>query len=355
MSRLLPAVPDHAHLRSRRHVAYAEPTVSLLSRGRRRLAPLYYGSWSAVPSYGWTWIGIDRWSWPTHHYGRWGYGRNSWFWIPGRTWGAAWVSWAAASDYVSWCPLGFDGRPVFGFSAAGSDSRWRYGAGGYRGWNGWTVMSRGQFGARCATHIAMPASAVNCRDHASSFITPAKALPQRRRQTDRARGHRRVSCPGLRTLPTTCAAITATPAQIRGRPTNSRNQRDRPSISSPRVSIRSRLEKRSGDAATAAHLSAQCLRPARHRPRVSATPPVLECRLRLRAGAAAAESAIGDAAKRATAPGAQSRSRPYVRRAGSARAGTGGLLRVPRARALGAGRRAREARPAAVEWLMANG
>ena len=75
--------------------------------------PYYYGSWSAVPSYGWTWIGIDAWSWPTHHYGRWGYGRNAWFWIPGRTWGAAWVSWAAASDYVSWCPLGYDGRPVF--------------------------------------------------------------------------------------------------------------------------------------------------------------------------------------------------------------------------------------------------
>jgi hypothetical protein len=112
--------------------------------------PYYYGSWSAVPSYGWTWIGIDRWSWPTHHYGRWGYARNSWFWIPGRTWGAAWVSWAAAPDYVSWCPLGFDGRPVFGFSAAGSDPRWRHGAGGYRGWNGWTVMSRGHFGARGA-------------------------------------------------------------------------------------------------------------------------------------------------------------------------------------------------------------
>jgi len=112
--------------------------------------PYYFGSWAAVPSYGWTWIGIDRWSWPTHHYGRWGYARNSWFWIPGRTWGAAWVSWAAAPDYLSWCPLGYDGRPVFGFSAAVSDPRWRYGAGGSRGWNGWTVMPRGHFGARGA-------------------------------------------------------------------------------------------------------------------------------------------------------------------------------------------------------------
>jgi hypothetical protein len=107
--------------------------------------PYYYGSWSAVPSYGWTWIGLDAWSWPTHHYGRWGYGRNAWYWIPGRTWGAAWVSWAATSDYVSWCPLGYDGRPVFALSVIGSDVGPRYRD---HGWNAWTVMSRRHFGAR---------------------------------------------------------------------------------------------------------------------------------------------------------------------------------------------------------------
>ena len=107
--------------------------------------PYYYGSWSAVPSYGWTWIGIDAWSWPTHHYGRWGYGRNAWYWIPGRTWGPAWVSWAGASDYVSWCPLGYDGRPVFALSVMAADFGPRYRD---HGWNGWTVMSRRQFGVR---------------------------------------------------------------------------------------------------------------------------------------------------------------------------------------------------------------
>jgi hypothetical protein len=106
--------------------------------------PYHYGSWSAVPSYGWTWIGMDAWSWPTHHYGRWGFGRNAWYWIPGRTWGPAWVSWAAAADYVSWCPLGFDGRPVIGVSIIGSE-RWAYRD---HGWNGWTVVPRGHFGAR---------------------------------------------------------------------------------------------------------------------------------------------------------------------------------------------------------------
>jgi uncharacterized protein DUF6600 len=99
--------------------------------------PYYYGYWAPMGSYGWTWIGYDRWTWPTHHYGRWGYTRNRWFWIPGRTWGAAWVSWGTAPDYVSWCPLGYDGRPVVALSV------------GYRSsWNAWTVVPRDRFGVR---------------------------------------------------------------------------------------------------------------------------------------------------------------------------------------------------------------
>ena len=98
--------------------------------------PYYYGYWDTVGPYGWTWIGTDVWSWPTHHYGRWGYSRG-WFWIPGRSFAPAWVSWGTAADYVSWCPLGFDNRPVFALTTG-------YG----RGWNGWTVLSRSHFGAR---------------------------------------------------------------------------------------------------------------------------------------------------------------------------------------------------------------
>jgi hypothetical protein len=99
--------------------------------------PYYYGNWSPIRSYGWTWIGLDLWSWPTHHYGRWGHAGARWFWIPGRTWGPAWVSWAAAPGYVSWCPLGFDGRPVFALSIGSRNS-----------WDGWTVVPRGSFGYR---------------------------------------------------------------------------------------------------------------------------------------------------------------------------------------------------------------
>src|SRR5262249_52038106 len=59
-----------------------------------------------------------------------------WFWIPGRVFGPAWVSWASASDYLSWCPLGFDDRPVFSFSV------------GVGSWLGWTVVPRASFGFR---------------------------------------------------------------------------------------------------------------------------------------------------------------------------------------------------------------
>jgi uncharacterized protein DUF6600 len=97
--------------------------------------PYYNGYWSSQPLYGWTWIGYDRWAWPTHHYGRWGYVRDRWFWIPGRTWGSAWVSWGAAPGYVGWCPLGFDNRPIFSLTFRNSRARW-------------TMIPRDSFGAR---------------------------------------------------------------------------------------------------------------------------------------------------------------------------------------------------------------
>ena len=97
--------------------------------------PYYNGYWAAYQPWGWTWVGFDRWSWPTHHYGRWGYVGGRWCWVPGRTWGPAWVAWADAPGYVGWCPLGFDGRPVFGFSSRFADR-----------WSGWTIVPRHSFG-----------------------------------------------------------------------------------------------------------------------------------------------------------------------------------------------------------------
>ena len=99
--------------------------------------PYYHGRWVTLRPYGWTWVGAGPWAWPTHHYGRWGVSAGSWFWIPGRAWAPAWVSWAYAPGYVSWCPLGWNNRAVlsFGFSY------------GYDPWRAWTVVPHSHFGA----------------------------------------------------------------------------------------------------------------------------------------------------------------------------------------------------------------
>jgi hypothetical protein len=105
--------------------------------------PYYHGRWVGLRPYGWTWIAADPWGWPTHHYGRWGYSGASWFWIPGRRWGAAWVSWAYAPNYVSWCPLGWNDRPLFSFVNINLNyHRGRY----YDPWHAWTVLPRRHFG-----------------------------------------------------------------------------------------------------------------------------------------------------------------------------------------------------------------
>lgn len=107
--------------------------------------PYYHGRWVPLPAYGWTWVGRDRWDWPTHHYGRWGFSGGVWFWIPGRTWASAWVSWAVAPDYVSWCPLGWNNRPLIQINVFNAGSRW----------HPWTVVPRRHFGRGFVTGRAV--------------------------------------------------------------------------------------------------------------------------------------------------------------------------------------------------------
>jgi hypothetical protein len=111
--------------------------------------PYWNGYWDYYPRYGSVWIGADLWSWPTHHYGRWGIGRRgSWFWMPGRRWASAWVHWATAPGYVSWCPLGFNDLPVIGYWGA----RGVFAAGGiYDPWQAWTIVPSHSFGVRIAS------------------------------------------------------------------------------------------------------------------------------------------------------------------------------------------------------------
>lgn len=104
--------------------------------------PYSSGSWRYT-RYGWTWIDSDPWGWPVHHYGRWGRrGSGAWFWIPQRTWGPAWVSWAIGADHIGWAPLGWDSRPVVDFFAGariGPIDVWA---------STWSLVPRQSFGIR---------------------------------------------------------------------------------------------------------------------------------------------------------------------------------------------------------------
>jgi hypothetical protein len=147
--------------------------------------PYYDGYWEPIRPYGWTWIGAELWSWPTHHYGRWGHSRIGWYWIPGRTFGPGWVSWGAASGYVSWCPLGFDNRPVFAFSLGLSHPS-----------PGWVVVPRTHFGIHGA-YVSRYALAPHRLPPHTAFVTqsvPPVAVPRdvgrRALLGDRTRGQR---------------------------------------------------------------------------------------------------------------------------------------------------------------------
>ena len=125
--------------------------------------PYHRGRWVSLRHYGWTWIAGDPWGWPTHHYGRWGVSAGSWFWIPGRSWAPAWVSWAYAPGYVSWCPLGWNDRPVFGFNVN------VYGGRRYDPWDAWTVLPRHHFGGAYVNVSRLASFRVDQRLH-NSFV-----------------------------------------------------------------------------------------------------------------------------------------------------------------------------------------
>ena len=131
--------------------------------------PYWQGRWTYSGHFGWTWVGIDRWSWATHHYGRWGIGSAGWYWIPGRHWSPAWVSWGNAPGYVGWCPLGYNGYPVIGFHSVG---------GYYSPWSAWTVVPRTVWAPNIwvTSHVVVP-TAVPPVVHARFIEVPVAPVP----------------------------------------------------------------------------------------------------------------------------------------------------------------------------------
>ncbi|HEV2840623.1 MAG TPA: DUF6600 domain-containing protein [Chthoniobacterales bacterium] len=84
-----------------------QPTVAVSNAKWR---PYSDGYW-VYTDVGWTWVSNEDFGWATYHYGRWTRLRDrGWFWVPGREWGPAWVSWRTGGDYVGWAPLPPRGR-----------------------------------------------------------------------------------------------------------------------------------------------------------------------------------------------------------------------------------------------------
>ncbi len=71
--------------------------------------PYYTNGYWAMTNYGNTWVSEYQWGWACFHYGRWTFDAYyGWLWIPGTTWGPAWVSWRSGPGYFGWAPLAPD-------------------------------------------------------------------------------------------------------------------------------------------------------------------------------------------------------------------------------------------------------
>jgi hypothetical protein len=142
--------------------------------------PYSQGRWHSYPRYGWTWIGRDPWAWPTHHFGRWGFSAGVWFWIPGRSWGPAWVSWARSPGYVGWSPLGWNNRPIYAYAG-------RYGSNRYSSsypWCGWTFIRDQHFGGRWGSGAQIHGAGIDIvarngfSESRVSPVAPRRAVPR---------------------------------------------------------------------------------------------------------------------------------------------------------------------------------
>ena len=131
--------------------------------------PYWQGRWTYSQHFNWFWVGVDPWSWATHHYGRWGVSNAGWYWIPGRAWGPAWVSWGNAPGYVGWCPLGYNNYAVIGFHSTG---------GYYSPWSAWTVVPRTVWAPNIwvTPHVVVP-TAVPPVVHARFVEVPVAPVP----------------------------------------------------------------------------------------------------------------------------------------------------------------------------------
>ncbi|HTG15992.1 MAG TPA: DUF6600 domain-containing protein, partial [Blastocatellia bacterium] len=75
--------------------------------------PYTNGNWKDCDDCGWIFDSPEPWAWACYHYGRWAKVRSGcgWAWVPGKVWGASWVSWrqgrsgSSCETCIGWAPL----------------------------------------------------------------------------------------------------------------------------------------------------------------------------------------------------------------------------------------------------------
>ncbi len=140
--------------------------------------PYADGRWVDT-AYGWTFVSGVPWGGIVFHYGRWGWRAGlGWYWVPGYTWGPAWVSWRWVNGYACWSPLAPRGY-VYG-----------------RAWPGWVVVPHAHFAGPIRRWM-VPQARVGVIVRSAR---PVRAFPSRRAREwsgsgrgggwHRGRGHR---------------------------------------------------------------------------------------------------------------------------------------------------------------------
>ena len=120
-----------------------QPTVSVVDTSWQPYCD--NGRWVHTDS-GWYWNSYYSWGWAPFHYGRWHrHQRHGWVWMPGTTWGPAWVTWRYSNGYCGWAPLPPACGYVSGLGLTYYGSRVSFGFGFGLGWDCYSYVPTSRF------------------------------------------------------------------------------------------------------------------------------------------------------------------------------------------------------------------
>ena len=136
-----------------------QPAAVAVNRGWRPYCDS--GHWVYTDA-GWFWQSDYSWGWAPFHYGRWHMDAGcGWVWVPGRTWGPAWVTWRTVGTTCGWAPLppGADFTVGMGWRYNGISVGASFGFG--LGVNAFAFVSFNNFCANNVSRHCMPPAQAN--------------------------------------------------------------------------------------------------------------------------------------------------------------------------------------------------